>query len=74
MRDLARDCLAIAEAGLKGARPARAPAGMIPDETHFLNALKDIVANGRTPAEELLAHLHGDWHGDLTRIYREYSY
>ncbi len=47
---------------------------MIPDETHFLNALKDIVASGRTPAEELLERYHGDWRGDLTRIYREYSY
>ena len=26
------------------------------------------------PADELLAHYHGDWHGDLSRIYAEYSY
>ena len=73
VRDIAGDCLAIAEAGL--ARRARKGAGgMIPDETHFLNALKDIVSSGRTPAEELLARYRGDWGGDLTRIYAEYSY
>jgi glutamate--cysteine ligase len=47
---------------------------MIPDETHFLNALKDIVASGRTPAEELLAHYHGDWGGDPRHVFKEYSY
>ena len=25
-------------------------------------------------ADELLEHYHGDWDGDLTRIYAEYSY
>jgi glutamate--cysteine ligase len=73
MRDLAGECLAIAEAGLKR-RARKGAGGMVPDETHFLSALKDIVATGRTPAEELLERYHGDWKGDLTRIYREYSY
>ncbi|HET7409757.1 MAG TPA: glutamate--cysteine ligase [Paracoccaceae bacterium] len=73
VRDLARDCLDIAEAGLK-ARARPGADGLIPDETHFLNALKDIVETGRTPAEELLAHFHGDWQGDLSRVYRDYSY
>ena len=73
VRDLARDCLGVAEAGLK-ARARPGAAGLIPDETHFLNALKDIVQSGRTPAEELLARYEGDWQGDLSRIYREYSY
>ena len=73
MRDLASDCLTIAEAGLK-ARARPGAAGLIPDETHFLGALKEIVETGRTPAEELLARYHGEWQGHLTRIYREYSY
>ncbi len=73
MRDLARHCLAIAEDGLKR-RAQEGAGGMIPDETHFLNALRDSVASGRTPADELLARYHGDWGGDLTRIYAEYSY
>ncbi len=73
MRDLAREVLAIAESGLK-ARARPGAGGMIPDERHFLNALHDLVETGKTPAEELLDQYHGDWNGDLTRIFREYSY
>ena len=47
---------------------------MIADETHFLNALKEIVASGLTASDELLARHAGDWGGDLQRIYADYSY
>ena len=40
----------------------------------FLNALKESVESGQVPADELLEHYNGDWQGDLTRIYKEYSY
>ncbi|MCA0273401.1 MAG: glutamate--cysteine ligase [Proteobacteria bacterium] len=73
MRDLAREVLKIAEAGLK-ARAIPGAGGMIPDETHFLNALQESVESGKVPADELLARYHGDWDGDLTRIYADYSY
>jgi glutamate--cysteine ligase len=73
MRELAREVLAIAEAGLK-ARARPGAGGMIADETHFLNALHEIVASGQTPADELLANYAGAWDGDLSRIYAEYSY
>jgi len=73
MLDLAREVVAIAEAGLK-ARARPGAGGMLPDETHFLNALKDSVESGRTPADELLEKYHGEWGGDLTRIYEAYSY
>ena len=46
----------------------------MPDETHFLNALKDSLDSGKVPADELLERYHGDWGGDLTRIYADYSY
>ena len=48
--------------------------GMVPDETHFLNALHETIETGKTPADELLERYHGDWNGDLSRIYAEYSY
>jgi glutamate--cysteine ligase len=73
MHDLARETLDIAEAGLK-ARARPGAGGLVPDETHFLNALKESVETGQVPADELLEHYHGDWNGDLTRIYGEYSY
>ncbi|KPA20880.1 Glutamate--cysteine ligase GshA [Shimia sp. SK013] len=73
MHDLARDVLAISEAGLK-ARARPGAGGLVPDETHFLNALKDSIESGKVPADELLERYHGDWNGDLSKIYGEYSY
>ena len=73
MHDLAREVLKISHDGLK-ARARPGAGGMIPDETHFLNALTESVESGKVPADELLERYHGDWNGDLTRIYAEYSY
>ncbi|QFU07154.1 Glutamate--cysteine ligase GshA [Rhodobacteraceae bacterium THAF1] len=73
MRDLAALCVDIAEAGLK-ARARPGAGGLIPDETHFLNALKETVASGRAPADELLGRYQGDWNGDVTRVFKEYAY
>ena len=73
MLDLARETLKISEAGLV-ARARPGAGGLVPDETHFLNALKDSVETGKTLADELIDHYKGDWNGDLTRIYGEYSY
>ena len=73
MHQLAREVVAISDAGLK-ARAMPGAGGLIPDETHFLNALKETVETGMTPADELLAHYNGDWGGDLKRIYADYSY
>ncbi len=73
MHDLAAETLKIAEAGLV-ARARPGAGGLVPDETHFLNALKESVESGQTLADELLQHYEGDWAGDLTRIYSDYSY
>ncbi len=73
MHDLAREVLALSEAGLK-ARARPGAGGLVPDETHFLNALKESIDSGKTPADELLDLYHGAWNGDLSRIYAEFSY
>ncbi|WP_420396747.1 glutamate--cysteine ligase [Nioella sp.] len=73
MHDLAREAVAISEAGLK-ARARPGAGGLVPDETHFLNALKESIDSGQVPADELLAQYNGDWNGDLSRIYSEFSY
>ncbi|MEM5544047.1 glutamate--cysteine ligase [Sulfitobacter sp. AS92] len=73
MHDLAREAVALSEAGLK-ARARSGAGGLVPDETHFLNALRDSIETGRVPADDLLADYHGPWNGDLSRIYAEYSY
>jgi glutamate--cysteine ligase len=73
MERLAREVLDISEAGLR-TRGRAGGGGMIPDETHFLGALRDSVDTGVTPADELLEAYHGRWQGDLSRIYDEFSY
>jgi glutamate--cysteine ligase len=73
MHDIAREAVQIAEAGLK-ARARPGAGGLVPDETHFLNALKESVETGKVAADELLEHYHGDWDGDLSKIYGQFSY
>ena len=73
MHDLAREAVALAEAGLK-ARAKPGVGGLVPDETHFLSALSDSLDSGKVPADELLEHYHGDWGGDLSQIYEAYKY
>jgi len=73
MHDIAREAVALSEAGLK-ARAKTGAGGMVPDETHFLNALKESIETGKVPADELLEDYHDKWGGDLSRVYADYSY
>jgi len=73
MRELAREVVAISESGLK-ARAKPGAGGLITDETHFLSALKDTLESGKTPADELLDLYNGEWGGDLTNVYKQFSY
>ncbi|MDA7427291.1 glutamate--cysteine ligase [Primorskyibacter aestuariivivens] len=73
MHDLAREVVAIAKEGLRSrARPGLG--GMVPDERHFLHALEESIETGKVPADELLDAYHGEWNGDLSRIYAAHSY
>jgi glutamate--cysteine ligase len=71
VRDLARECLALARAGLTR-RNYRDASGH--DESRYLEPLEDIVARGVTPAEEMLAKYHGDWGGSVEPVFIAYSY
>ncbi|MEO9823798.1 MAG: glutamate--cysteine ligase [Paracoccaceae bacterium] len=73
MRALAGQVVEIAEAGLR-ARAMPGAGGLLPDETHFLNALKDSLESGEVPADELIRRFESDWQGDVTRVFEEYSY
>ncbi|MFW8635453.1 glutamate--cysteine ligase [Cribrihabitans pelagius] len=73
MHELAREVVAISESGLK-ARHRPGAGGLVPDETHFLNALKDSLETGKVPADELLERYNGAWREDLSRIYSEFAY
>ncbi|MDQ8027430.1 MAG: glutamate--cysteine ligase [Brevundimonas sp.] len=71
VRDIAVDMVEIAKQGLKNR--ARFSGGMV-DERGYLSELEDIADSGVTPAERLLELYHGDWQGDLTRLYRDFAY
>ena len=71
LRDLGARILDIAGAGLQ-ARGRLNAAG--DNESGFLDPLREIVARGSTPAELLLERYHGDWNGDVGRIYDEMSF
>ncbi|ALR19491.1 MULTISPECIES: glutamate--cysteine ligase [Sphingobium] len=71
LRDIAGQVLDIARSGL-AARGRLNAAG--DNETGYLSALDEIVASGRTHAERLLERYHGEWGGDISRIYAEESF
>ena len=71
LQQLGQRILAIAEAGLN----ARARLNASGDnESGFLDPLREIVARGATPADRLLASFHGEWEGDVSRVYEEMSF
>jgi glutamate--cysteine ligase len=43
-------------------------------ESQFLDPLDEIVASGRTQAEELLALYEGPWQRDITRVFRDFAF
>jgi glutamate--cysteine ligase len=71
LQDFGRRILAIAESGL--AARARLN-GSGDNETGFLDPLREILASGETPADRLLRLYHGEWRGDMSRIYGEESF
>jgi glutamate--cysteine ligase len=66
--DLAREVLPIARAGLS-ARARLSTSG--DNETGFLEPLEEIAESGKVPAQRLLDKFHGEWGGDISRIYEE---
>ena len=71
LNDLAAEVLSVAGAGL-AARGRLSADGQ--DESCYLAVLRDRVARGMTAADDLLAKYHGEWQGDLSRIYAEAAY
>ena len=69
--DLAKATLALAEDGL--ARRRRLDRGGR-DERRYLAPIKEYVAAGFTPAEELLGKYANDWHGSVAPVFQEYAY
>lgn len=66
--DIAPEVLAIARSGLSAR--ARFNSGG-DNETGFLEALDEIAASGKVPAQRLLDSYHGEWEGDISRVYEQ---
>jgi glutamate--cysteine ligase len=68
---IAREVVAIAHSGLEN-RNRRDGEGR--SETIYLDVLEEVVQTGATPADELLSHYRGDWHGNIDRVFAEYAF
>ena len=71
LRDLAREVLEIAVQGLKN-RARKNAAGE--DEQVYLRPLQEIAAGAPTQAEHWLARYHGEWGGDVRKIFAEAAF
>ena len=71
MHDLAREIVDLAALGLNQRAVLNAAGD---NEGGFLDPLREVVASGKTPADRLLDKFHGEWGGDVRRIYEEMSF
>ncbi len=69
--DLAGDMIDIASDGLKARHRMDAFGD---DERHFLSAVRLVVEDGRTPAEELLEAFESRWNRSVDPVFEEYAY
>jgi glutamate--cysteine ligase len=71
LAELAARILDIASAGLSARDETNS---MGDNEVGFLNPLRELIAEGKTPADKLLERFQGEWAGDLSRVYAEKSF
>jgi len=71
VRDLAQEVLEIAAAGLTERAELNAAGD---NEGGFLDPLREVVSSGKTFATKMLDRYHGEWNGDVSHVYEEYSF
>jgi glutamate--cysteine ligase len=71
MRHLATEVLEIATAGLSARGELNASGD---NESGFLDPLRDVASTGITFADRLLERYHGEWQGDVSHVYDEFSF
>ncbi len=69
--DIAQEMVDLSESGLKR-RAVFNSTGE--DERIFLNALKNILENGQTVAEDMLDKYYGEWNEDITQVFKDYAF
>ncbi len=70
VQEIAKEIVELSRAGLA----VRARADISPDETGFLNTLREIAETGRTPAEVLLEKFRNEWDGSIEPIFDEMAF
>ena len=71
VRDLAQEVLEIAASGLSERAELNAAGD---NEGGFLDPLREVVSSGKTFATKMLDRYHGEWNGDVSHVYEEYSF
>jgi len=71
VRELAIEALKISAQGLRR-RNVLSSSGA--DESGFLDTLIEFAEANQTPAERKLALFHGEWNGDIDRVFRDFAY
>ena len=67
------EVIAIANEGLK-ARCIPSSNLKFPDETHFLDALNEVVESERTAADKLIELYRNNWNQDVSKVFDQHSY
>ena len=70
-QELGEQVLEIASAGLSARRRLN---GAGDSEQGYLDPLREVIASGKAPAQRLLDLYHGEWGGDVSRVYEESSF
>jgi len=68
--DIAREVTEIARLGLKKRNRLNWEGA---DESVFLGPIHHTLRTGKTPAERLLDLYHGEWGGDISRVFTDYA-
>jgi glutamate--cysteine ligase len=71
VQEIAKNCLALAEQGLKRRAVLDAQGR---DESIYLEPLKEIATSGRNWAQRLVEQYNGPWKGDLKNLYTLMNY
>jgi glutamate--cysteine ligase len=71
VQDIAKNCLALAEAGLKRRNVLNEKGE---DESVYLAPLKEIADSGRNWAQRLLEMYNGPWNHDINEVYKFMNY
>jgi glutamate--cysteine ligase len=71
VKKLAKQCIELAEAGLRRRAIVDADGN---DESIYLAPLHEIADSGMNWAQRLLARYHDDWNGDINRLFAEQNY